>query len=161
MASEIYRDGRHFDRMYPDAGRSLGFWLDQARAFVLSSQYEGFPAVVVEALAAGRQVIVTRCTHAVQDLGIDGAIGQAVPIGDPQAMAQAIRELFAAPPTDPVLLANGVAMHRIGPIATDYLSCFRRWLALHPRAAVSAAAFAAHPAEGPAARTAFVSHRSM
>jgi glycosyltransferase involved in cell wall biosynthesis len=136
-------------------------WLDQARAFVLSSQYEGFPAVVIEALAAGRQVIVTRCTHAVRDLGIDGAMGQAVPIEDPAALAQAIRAMLARPPTDPVLLANSVAAYRIGPIAEDYLLSFRRWLALRPRAAVSAAAFAAHPAAAPPARTALVSHRSM
>ena len=135
-------------------------WLDQSRAFVLSSQYEGYPAVVIEALAAGRQTIVTRCTHAVKDLGIDGALGRAVPIDDAPAMAQAMREILAAPPTDPVLLANSVAMHRIGPIAEDYLISFRRWLALRSSAAASAAPFAAHPAAVPAARTAFVSHRS-
>jgi glycosyltransferase involved in cell wall biosynthesis len=136
-------------------------WLDQSRAFVLSSQYEGYPAVVIEALSAGRQTIVTRCTHAVKELGIDGALGRAVPIEDPQAMAQAMREILAAPPTDPVLLANSVAMHRIGPIAEDYLLSFRRWQASRPHAATSAAPFAARPAAAPAARTAFVSHRSM
>ena len=32
MASEIYRDGRHYDRMFPDAGPAISFLLDQARA---------------------------------------------------------------------------------------------------------------------------------
>lgn len=134
-------------------------WLDQSRAFVLSSQYEGYPAVVIEALSAGRQTIVTRCTHAVKDLGIDGALGRAVPIGDASAMAQAMREVLAAPPADPVLLANSVAMHRIGPIAEDYLLSFRRWQSLRSSAA-SAVPCAPHPAAVPAATTAFVSHRS-
>lgn len=136
-------------------------WLDQSRAFVLSSRYEGFPAVVIEALAAGRQIIATRCTHAVQDLAIDGAVGRVVPIGDAQAMARAMREVLASPPTDPALLADSVAMHRIGPIAEDYLVNFRRWLALRQHAAASAAPFGAHPAAAPAATTALVSHRSV
>ncbi|MEJ0099499.1 MAG: glycosyltransferase [Pseudomonadota bacterium] len=134
-------------------------WLDQCRAFVLSSHYEGFPAVVVEALAAGRQVIATRCTHAVKDLAIEGRIGRSVPICDAGAMAEAIREILASAPPDPEVLAAAVAMHRIGGIAEDYLQAFRRCIR-QTGAGVSSAPYAAGPRPVPAARTAYALRRS-
>jgi glycosyltransferase involved in cell wall biosynthesis len=95
-------------------------WLDQARLFVLSSQFEGYPAVIVEALAAGRPVVATDCTAATALLPREAV----VPIDDAAALAIAIdRSLDAAPP-DPDELAARVAQHRIGPVARAYLALF-------------------------------------
>jgi glycosyltransferase involved in cell wall biosynthesis len=43
-------------------------WLAIARTFLLTSWYEGYAAVIVEALGAGRPVVSTDCTPAAREL---------------------------------------------------------------------------------------------
>ena len=101
-------------------------WLDRSRLLVLPSRFEGYPAVLVEALAAGRPVVATDCTPATAELIDDPAAGRVVPLDDTPAMAAAIAALLALPPPDPVALAARVARHRIGPVARAYLDLFAR-----------------------------------
>jgi glycosyltransferase involved in cell wall biosynthesis len=63
--------------------------------FLLSSDYEGVPAVVLEALAAGVPIIATRCSAAMDALLDHGALGRLVPCGDMQAFAGAIADAGA------------------------------------------------------------------
>ncbi|WP_380780086.1 glycosyltransferase [Sphingomonas sp. R86520] len=97
--------------------------LDTARVFVLASDFEGYPAVVVEALAAGRPVVATDCTPATRLLEAPGA-GMVVPLGDSAALARAIAAMLDRAPPDPVKLAALVAHHRIGDVADAYLDLF-------------------------------------
>lgn len=99
-------------------------WLDKARLFVLPSRYEGYPAVLIEAFAAGRPIVATDCTPATAELGIEGTAGRTVAIDDVHAMAGAIRSLLDAPPPDPAMLAQRVDRFRIGPVARRYLDLF-------------------------------------
>ena len=99
-------------------------WLDDARLCVLPSRFEGYPAVLVEAFAAGRAVVATDCTPATRELIDDPAIGRVVPIDDAPAMAAAIEAMLALPPPDPAALAARVARHRIGLSAQVYLDLF-------------------------------------
>ncbi len=101
-------------------------WLAQARLLLLSSYYEGFGAVLVEALAAGRPVVSTDCTPAINDLliGLPGC--HVTPIGDPVAMADALDLALALPAPDPRVLAEAVEAYRIGPIADAHLDMFDR-----------------------------------
>jgi glycosyltransferase involved in cell wall biosynthesis len=101
-------------------------WLDRARLFVLSSRFEGYGAVIVEALAAGRQVVATACTPAVDELLVDATVGRAVPIDDAGALSHAIAAMLAAPAADPMRLAALVDHHRIGVAGREYLGLFRR-----------------------------------
>nr|WP_243843316.1 glycosyltransferase [Sphingomonas vulcanisoli] len=98
--------------------------LDRARLFVLSSHFEGYAAVVIEALAAGRPVVATDCTPATHELLTDMRFGVTVPIGDPSAMAKAIAQMLALPAPDPARLAATVERYRIGPVAHAYLALF-------------------------------------
>ncbi len=98
-------------------------WLDIARLFVLPSDFEGYPAVMVEALAAGRPVVATDCTPATRLLDAPGA-GKVVPLGDTIALAQAITQMLSQSPPDPAQLAASVAHHRIGAVAKAYLDLF-------------------------------------
>ncbi|HJT39913.1 MAG TPA: glycosyltransferase [Sphingobium sp.] len=67
-------------------------WLRPGDIFLLSSDYEGVPAVILEALAAGVRIIATDCSAAMRPLLDDGRLGRLVPPGDARAFAQAIRE---------------------------------------------------------------------
>lgn len=99
-------------------------WLDRARLFVLASRYEGYPAVLVEAFAAGRPVVATDCTPAAAEL-IGGADeGTIVAIDDSAAIAAALERMLAAPAPDATQLARRVVRHRIGAVARDYLALF-------------------------------------
>jgi glycosyltransferase involved in cell wall biosynthesis len=100
-------------------------WLDRCRLFVLSSLHEGYPAVIVEALAAGRPIVATDCTPASSELLRDETIGTVVPIADPAALANALDMMLERPMPDPVAIARNVDAWRIGPISAEYLELFR------------------------------------
>lgn len=64
-----------------------------ADAVLLSSRWENFPHVVVEALAVGTPVIAS-AVGGVPEVVRDGENGLLVPAGDPEALAVAIRRLL-------------------------------------------------------------------
>lgn len=77
--------------------RDVTPYLAEASALVLSSDYEGLPAVVIEALAAGLPVISTDCSAWIHELLADGTLGILVPRGDADALSRAFSELSALP----------------------------------------------------------------
>ncbi|WP_353205354.1 glycosyltransferase, partial [Sphingomonas sp.] len=89
----------------------LDIWLGAADAFVLSSDFEGVPAVVIEALAAGLPIIATDCCVSMADLLGQGALGQLVPVGDAAALAAAMAAIAATEP-EPIRHARRSAAQR-------------------------------------------------
>ncbi|WP_038071586.1 glycosyltransferase [Thioalkalivibrio sp. ALMg13-2] len=71
--------------------------LERSSLFVLSSRWEGFGNVLVEALASGVPVVSTDCPGAPRALLRDGALGHLVPVDEPDALAQAITEALHSP----------------------------------------------------------------
>jgi glycosyltransferase involved in cell wall biosynthesis len=67
--------------------------LRAADAVVLSSKWENFPHVLVEALAVGTPVLATN-TGGVAEIVTDGENGLLVPPEDPEALAATIRRFF-------------------------------------------------------------------
>jgi glycosyltransferase involved in cell wall biosynthesis len=63
-------------------------------AFVLSSSYETFGVVVVEALMNGKPVVATRCGGP-EDIVVPGEDGLLVEKDNPEALAAAMLELRA------------------------------------------------------------------
>jgi glycosyltransferase involved in cell wall biosynthesis len=63
---------------------------------VLPTHREGFPDVPLEAQAAGKPVVTTRATGAIDSV-LDDETGLLVPVGDAAALTQAIGSLLADP----------------------------------------------------------------
>jgi glycosyltransferase involved in cell wall biosynthesis len=61
-----------------------------ADVFVLSSQYEGAPAVILEALAAGLPIAATNCCVSMEWLTGYGQFGIVVPPGNPDTLGTAM-----------------------------------------------------------------------
>jgi glycosyltransferase involved in cell wall biosynthesis len=95
-------------------------YMARARLFVLSSAWEGFGNVLVEALAAGTPVVSTDCPSGPREILRDGALGQLVPPGNPAALADAMRAVMETP-ADPAALRRRADDFRVEVAAARYL----------------------------------------
>ena len=98
----------------PGHGDTLD-WLTDADVFVLSSVFEGVPAVVVEALAAGLPIVATDCSVSMSSLLDEGRLGTLVPVGDRTALAQAMAKPLAACPSCCRMQASHFTIERAAP----------------------------------------------
>lgn len=99
----------------------IGIWLQQATAFLSTSRYEGYPAVLIEAIAAGVPVITTASSPAITEIIDDQACGEIVG-PDPGALAAAGERWIQASATDtPAAGASRLQKHRVEWAAGSYL----------------------------------------
>lgn len=81
----------------PGLTEQPGQWVETADIFVLSSAYEGWPNVIVEAMAAKLPVVAFDCEHGVSDMIEDGVTGRLVPLGDVPGLARGMASLLKDP----------------------------------------------------------------
>ena len=91
-----------------------GFTLHPAGYFahadlhVLSSIGEGLSVVIVEALEQGTPVVSTDCPSGPREILKDGKLGRLVPVGDHQALADAMKQALSSAPDSGVLKARAM-----------------------------------------------------
>ncbi|WP_411280385.1 glycosyltransferase family 4 protein [Gemmatimonas sp.] len=64
--------------------------LAESAVFVLTSRYEGFPNVLLEAMACGCACVATDCDSGPSELLADDSLGLLVPVDDAVALAEAL-----------------------------------------------------------------------
>ena len=72
-------------------------YIAAADVFALSSRWEGFGNVLVEALACGTKVVSTDCPSGPSEVLGKGAYGELVPVGDSGALASGILKVANSP----------------------------------------------------------------
>jgi glycosyltransferase involved in cell wall biosynthesis len=65
-------------------------FMSRAALFVMSSDWEGLPTVLIEAMACGAPVVATRCDSGPGEILEEGRYGRLTPMGDAPALAQAM-----------------------------------------------------------------------
>jgi len=85
--------------------REIEPYLARADALLITSRYEGGPAVAVEALAAGLPVVSTDCSHLLRDLLTRPEAGRLVASRKPAILAAALEDVCAQPRAPDVLAA--------------------------------------------------------
>ncbi len=103
-------------------------YMARASVFVLSSEREGLPGVLIQAMACGCPVVATDCPSGPREILEGGRHGALVPVGDAAAMAEAIERTIV----DPV--DKGALVERAGRFSGDrvisaHLDAFERALA--------------------------------
>lgn len=96
-------------------------WYQTADLFVLSSRWEGFGNVIVEALECGLPVVSTDCPSGPAEILEDGRYGKLVPTQNPKMMAAAIEESLSSI-HDREALRRRAKEFSVEKIADEYLS---------------------------------------
>jgi glycosyltransferase involved in cell wall biosynthesis len=95
-------------------------YMARAAVFVLSSTYEGFGNVLVEAMSCGCPVVSTDCPSGPDEILDHGKYGRLAPVGDPIALAEAIVLTMESPP-DRRMLQERAAAFSVDRAAEQYL----------------------------------------
>jgi len=97
-------------------------YMANASVFVLSSRWEGFANVIAEAMACGTPVVSTDCPSGPAEILEGGKYGRLVPVGNPEALAEAIFQELKYP-HDKNLLMQRANEFSIDNILPQYIEC--------------------------------------
>jgi len=99
-------------------------YMAACRVFILSSAWEGFGNVLVEALACGAQIVATDCPSGPAEILEHGKYGKLVPVADPTSMASALEAAMDQPILASTLRSRA-ADFSVEAAASAYLAALR------------------------------------
>lgn len=134
----IYGEGDKFDELlekvsslglqkrvfFPGATPDVVKFVNNASVFVLTSDLEGMPNALMEAMALGVPCISTRCDMGPEELITDGENGILVDVGNTEQIAQAILRVLSDNELANKLSANSIKLRETNSI--DEIS--KQWL---------------------------------
>ena len=94
LKRRIIRQGVYNNVFLMGATQRLGEMMSRASVFALSSRYEGFGMVIVEAMSKGLPVVSTDCPRGPSEIIDNGRDGILVPNEDVEALTRGILELI-------------------------------------------------------------------
>jgi len=103
-------------------------FMKRAALLALSSLSEGFGNVLIEAMACGTPVVSTNCKFGPPEILAQGKYGKLVPVGDSDALAEAILSTLEIPLPADVLRARGMEF-TVDKAVKEYLKLFERVMA--------------------------------
>ena len=107
-------------------------FMSRADLLVLSSAWEGFGNVLVEAMSVGTPVVSTRCPSGPEEILDGGRYGPLVNVGEPSALANAMQEVLHEPPPSASLIARAKDFS-VEAIAEKYLDTIQEKLSVGER----------------------------
>jgi glycosyltransferase involved in cell wall biosynthesis len=95
-------------------------YMKKADVFVLSSGWEGFGNVIVEAMTCGTSIVSTNCLSGPSEILSNGKYGKLVPVGNINKLTEAIEETLDNP-IDKKILQKRAMDFSVGKITDEYL----------------------------------------
>ena len=120
LESQIARLGLQGRVLLPGFRADTIAWYRRADLFVLSSRHEGFGNVIVEAMEQGVPVVCTDCPSGPREILCDGQFGRLVPVGDAEALAEAMQMALHEEP-DREALKTRARDFSVDKVAEEYL----------------------------------------
>jgi glycosyltransferase involved in cell wall biosynthesis len=95
--------------------------MSKADAFVLASEFEGLPNVLVQAMAFGTPIVATDCKSGPSEILCGGRYGTLVPVGDARALTQGLERALKQP-RQLEAMAHARSMYGARNAAHEYLA---------------------------------------
>lgn len=95
-------------------------YMSKADTFVLASEYEGLPNVLVQAMAFGTPIVATDCKSGPSEILQGGRFGVLVPVRDEEALADGILRALEMPRQEEAM-AHARATYSAEQAANEYL----------------------------------------
>ena len=124
LERELFRANLSDRVSMPGHVSDIQSYMKDADLFLMTSHYEGYPAVLIEAMASGLPIVTTNCSLAMSEIMELRSLGCVVNSRDPGDIGTAILEQLKRPMPDAGVSSSIIERHRIGAASAAYLDLF-------------------------------------